>query len=137
MWVTYQDIQDAWVGGLIPAQQATVETLISYAEEQVLDAYPLIQGRIDAGTLRIEKIKLVVITAVSRFLRNPAGLTYLQENTGPFGHGLSFGKDQGFWLTDAEISFLAPTKGNKAYQINMLGNDTNPVDTEVVWNDVY
>jgi hypothetical protein len=54
---------------------------------------------------------------VSRVLRNPEGLTYWQQNTGPFGQGRSF-DSKDIWLTDEERNLLAPKKRGKAYEVD-------------------
>lgn len=115
MWVTYEDIKNAWVGGALPAGKATVDTYIIYAEEIILSEYPKIQERLDDGRLSIDKVRLVVTNMVLRVLNNPSNLKTWQQTTGPFGSNRSYNNST-IWLEENEKNLLAPKKTNKAFE---------------------
>lgn len=123
-WTTFTDITDRWVGSNAPTDADLVNALILDAEAVILSEFPKIQDRITAGTLSVSVVKMVVSRQVSRVLRNPENLTYWQQNTGPFGQGRTFGKDNDIWLTDDEEELLMPKRLDKAYEFNLAPNPT-------------
>lgn len=118
-WATFTDVTDRWVGTGAPTDEDMVNVLIADAEAVILSEFPKIQDRIDAGTLALAVVKMVVTRQVTRVLRNPENLTYWQQQTGPFGQGRTFGKDSDIWLTSDEEELLAPKKLDKAFQIDL------------------
>lgn len=119
-WATPQDITDRWVGGGTPTDTDLITALIADAESVILAEYPLIQDRIDANTLSQGTVVMVVARMVSRLLRNPEGLTYWQQNTGPFGQGKNYGTgNQDIWMTADEVKLLAPKRKGKAFEVNL------------------
>jgi hypothetical protein len=127
-WATFQDVTDRWVGQNEPTDEDQVNALIQDAEAIVLKEFPRIQDRIDAGTLPLAIVTMVVCRMVSRVLRNPENLTYWQQQTGPFGQGRTFGKETDIWLTSDEEELLAPKLRGKAFEINLAPNATNGGD---------
>lgn len=118
-WATFADVTDRWVGSSAPTDEQLVEALIGDAEAVILSEFPAIQTRIDAGTLPLRLVTLVVCAMVSRVLRNPENLTYWQQQTGPFGQARNYGSSvTGLNMTDDEEEMLAPKKRGKAYEIN-------------------
>lgn len=118
-WATYQDVLDRWVGTDAPTDTDLITTLITDAEAVVTAAYPGIQARITAGSLSEDLVVMVVVRMVSRVLRNPGGLSYYQQTTGPFGQARNFGEDvREVWLTDDEKTLLAPNTRGKAFEVN-------------------
>lgn len=119
-WTTFSDVTDRWVGNDAPTDETLVESLIADAEAVVLAEYPAIQARIDAGTLPLNLVKMVVVRMVSRVLRNPENLTYWQQQTGPFGQARNFGTGNvDIFLNDDEKNLLAPKTRGKAYQVDL------------------
>jgi len=122
-WAVFEDVRDRWVGSNVPTDADLVTALINDAEAVVLAEYPKIQDRIDAGTLPLNLVKMVVVRMVSRVLRNPENLTYWQQQTGPFGQSRNFGAGgSDIWLTTEEISMLAPNRRGKAFEVNLGAN---------------
>lgn len=118
-WTTYQNVLDRWVGSDAPTDIDLITTLIADAEAVITANYPGIQGRIDADTLSEDLVIMVTVRMVTRVLRNPGGLSYHQQQTGPFGQARNFGEDvREVWLTDDEKTLLAPGKRGKAFQVN-------------------
>jgi hypothetical protein len=129
MWATFADVAERWVGPGAPTNQTQVETLIEDAEQVILSEFPKIQDRIDAELLPVERVKMVVVQIVTRFLRNPEGLSSVQQTTGPFSQSRSFAeRSSGLALTDSEIKLLAPTRG-KAFEINLGVNAVAPAES--------
>lgn len=119
-WATFEDVTSRWVGSGAPTDQALVDALIADAEAVILAEYPRIQERIDADTLPISTVIMVVTRMVSRVLRNPEGLSYVQQTTGPFGQAKNYGTTSSdIWLTGDEIKLLAPKRKGKAYEVNV------------------
>lgn len=138
-WATYEDVVARWIGSEIPAQhdEATVETLITDAEAIILSEYPALQTRIDDEAIAIELVKFVVCQMVIRTLRNPENLTYWQQQTGPFGQGKNFSSDSlGIFMTDKEVSLLAPRRKGKAFEVDLGWNTPAPQwAVDEIWTD--
>jgi len=126
-WATPQDIIDRWVGNDVPTDTDLMEALIADAEAVILSEFPKIQERIDDEELSLSVVTLVVSRMVSRLLRNPENLTYWQQQTGPFGQARNYGNGNGdIWLTENELSLLAPNKRGKAFEVNQGYNAISP-----------
>lgn len=118
-WATPQDIIDRWVGNDVPTDVDLMNALIADAESVILAEFPLIQTRIDDDELPLNTVIMVVSRMVTRLLRNPENLTYWQQQTGPFGQARNYGSGNGdIWLTDNELSLLAPKRRGKAYEVD-------------------
>lgn len=117
-WATFEDVTARWIGSGAPTDEALVGALIADAEAVILSEYPAIQGRIDAGKLSEAVVRMVVCRMVMRLLRNPEGLTYWQQTTGPFGQGRSF-DSKDIFLTADEEEMLAPKKRGKAFEVDL------------------
>lgn len=143
-WTSPQDVLDRWVGGSAPTDLDLVQALINDAEAVILSEYPKIQQRINENELAVSTVVLVVSRMVTRLLRNPEGLTYWQQQTGPFGQGRTYGEATDIWLSDNERSLLAPNKTGKAFSVNLGPNATAPTywpfpapyDYDPVWREV-
>ncbi len=131
-WANFADVTDRWVGSNTPTDEALVESLISDAEAVILAAYPKIQDRIDAETLSLRVVTLVVVRMVHRVLRNPENLSYWQQQTGPFGQARNFGGGVDIWMTEDEKTLLAPQSRGKAYQVD-LAPEAGVVGIMPVW----
>lgn len=133
-WTVPQDIRDRWVGIDAPTDDDLLTALILDAEAVILSTFPRIQERIDADLLNVSVITMVTSRMVSRLIRNPENLTYWQQQTGPFGQGRTFGKDQDIWLTQDERLMLAPTNSGKAFSFNSAPDMASPeVDVDLLW----
>lgn len=121
-WASFNDVVDRWVGPSTPTDEDLVTALIADAEAVILSEYPKIQERIDASTLPLQVVTMVVCRMVSRVLRNPENLSYWQQQTGPFGQGRTYGDDRDIWLTGDEIKLLAPKKRGKAFELDLAPN---------------
>jgi hypothetical protein len=124
-WTNYKDVVDRWVGDDKPTDEDLITALILDAEAVILAEYPAIQGRIDANTLSVNTVIMVVCRMVSRLLRNPEGLTYWQQQTGPFGQARNYGSSGAdIWMTAEEEELLAPKRRGKAFELNQAPNPT-------------
>lgn len=137
-WTNYQDVLDRWVGEDKPTDTALISALILDAEAVILSEYPAIQGRITAGTLSEATVVMVVCRMVSRLLRNPEGLTYWQQQTGPFGQARNYGSSgSDIWLTNDEEELLAPKKRGKAYELNLAPNPSPGNNVVLINGNTY
>lgn len=119
-WATPEDVQNRWVGSGAPIDTDLVQALINDAEAVILAEYPKIQDRIDAGSLPLGMVVMVACRMVTRVLRNPEGLTYWQQNTGPFGQGKNYGSGNAdIWMTADEEEMLAPKRKGKAFEVDL------------------
>lgn len=142
-WATPQDVIDRWVGPGAPTDTDQLQALLDDAEAIVLKEYPGIQDRIDGGSLNEDLVTMVVCRMVTRLLRNPEGLTYWQQQTGPFGQARNFG-DAGtdIWMTVAERELLRAVSGGKSFAVNLGPNAVSPpydVNTDLedlVWRNL-
>jgi hypothetical protein len=143
-WTTFADVTTRWVGSGVPTDETLVDALIEDAEAVILSVYPGIQARIDATTLSEAVVTMVTVRMVSRLLRNPEGLTYWQQQTGPFGQGRNFGSNVDIWITEDERTLLAPQVRGKAFSVNLGPNAIDgrysivmspPSTDEPVWID--
>lgn len=125
-WATFGDVTNRWVGQNAPTDEDIVNALILDAEAVILSEYPAIQDRIDAETLNLDVVTMVVCRMVSRVLRNPENLTYWQQQTGPYGQSRNFGTEgSDIWLTEEEKEMLAPKKRGKAFEFDLAPNATS------------
>ena len=132
-WATPQDVIDRWVGNDVPTDLDLVQALINDAEAVILAEYPKIQDRIDDDELPLATVVMVESRMVMRLLRNPEGLTYWQQTTGPFGQARNFGTgNSDIWLTENEISILAPKSRGKAFEVNQ-GVDAVGGSVDYIW----
>jgi hypothetical protein len=132
-WATPQDILDRWVGNDVPTDLDLVQALINDAEAVILAEYPKIQDRIDADELPFNTVVMVQSRMVMRLLRNPENLTYWQQQTGPFGQARNFGTGNAdIWLSDNELSLLAPKSRGKAYEVDQ-GVDAVGGSVDYIW----
>lgn len=132
-WATFADVTDRWVGSNQPTDEALVESLIGDAEAVVLSYYPKIQDRIDANTLPLAVVTMVVVRMVSRVLRNPENLSYWQQQTGPFGQARNFGSNVDIWMTEDEKELLAPKRLGKAFEIDQAPNAGLTIVLDPLW----
>lgn len=117
-WANFTDVTSRWVGNDVPTDEELVTALIADAETVILSVYPRIQERIDADTLSLDTLKLVVIRMVSRVLRNPENVSYIQQSTGPFSQGKNYGTvSSDIWLSSEERTMLAPSSRGKAFSL--------------------
>lgn len=122
-WTSPADVEARWVGGGFNFDPSLVGLLIEDAENVILARFPRIQERVTAGTLSQDAITLVTVRMVSRVLRNPENLTYVQQTTGPFGQARNYGSTSSdIWLTDDELRMLAPVTRGKAYSFSQAPN---------------
>ncbi len=134
-WTTPEDILDRWVGSGAPTDEDLLQALINDAEAIVLAEYPKIQERIDEAELSIEVIKMVVSRMVTRVLRNPDSVSYLQQMTGPFSQAKNFGDNLDIWMSENEKSLLAPKRTGKAYEVDQ-GWNARPAVDDLIWLEV-
>lgn len=134
-WATFEDVLDRWVGDDVPTDTDVITALIGDAETVIKATYPGIQARIDAETISLDVVVMVVVRMVTRVLRNPGNVTYLQRTVGPFGQAQNFGDKLDVWLSDEEKTLLAPSNRGKAYEVNQ-GYDAATLAADTVWIEV-
>lgn len=135
-WTTPEDILDRWVGSGAPTDEDLLQALINDAEAIVLAEYPKIQERINDNELPLEMVKMVVSRMVTRVLRNPDSVSYLQQMTGPFSQAKNFGTENvDIWMSENEKQLLAPKRRGKAYEVDQ-GWNARPSIQDLIWLEV-
>jgi hypothetical protein len=136
-WTTSDDVIESWIGDGAPTDADLVDVWVARAERLVRARVPDVQDRIDAGeTDLLGTVVDVVVAAVSRVFRNPAGVRQWQETTGPFSTGGTYagGGAKGLELTPDEVSRLRGTgRRPTAYMVDLLPDDAGesyPADQE-------
>lgn len=126
-WTSAQDVLDRWVGEGKPSDNDIIDVLISDAEAIIISEFPKIQERLDANTLPDNIVKMVVSHMVSRAIRNPENVTYLQQSVGSFSQAKNYGTGMtGLYLTDQEKKLLSPNlQKGKAFNVNTAPNMLN------------
>jgi hypothetical protein len=136
-WTSAQDVLDRWVGTDKPTDEDLIEVLISDAEAIILSHYPAIQDRITSGSLPINIVKLVVSRMVTRTLKNPENVTYIQQNVGSFSQAKNYGGVPVGTLTTEDKELLNPnTQKGKAFSLNTAPNIGKSLDPWLMW-DLY
>jgi hypothetical protein len=134
-WATFEDVTSRWVGDDVPTDETLVEVLLGDAEQVILASFPGIQARIDSESIPVERVRLVVVSMVSRLLRNPEWVRSIQETVGPFSHSKTFmGDDSGLFLSERERGLLSPSNSRRAFEVDLGWDAGNP--SELVWLDV-
>jgi hypothetical protein len=142
VWTNYADVTDRWVGGSVPADEATITTLISDAEDTILREFPDIEDRIDAGTLPVSRVVKVAARMVIRHLRNPTGQRSTSQGAGPFQQSITYGGDEpgAMYLTDADRYELAgpSSQSGKAASLDMTPSSYSYVvdPDEFLWTRI-
>lgn len=132
-WADPQDIIDRWIGNDPPTDTDLLTALIADAESVIKSKYPSIQTRINAETIPLATVVMVVSRMVTRVYRNPDSVTYLQQTTGPFGQAKNFNSEaMDIWLTDQEVSMLSPANRGKAFEVDQ-GWDAVTTTDDLIW----
>lgn len=104
-YATWADVNDAYELEIPPAAQPRIETLLRYASARLEALVPSLPARVGNGDVDPDLPAGLVVEAVLRVWRNPAGVT--QQSTGPFNR--SFNKDAGrgeIWFDPQAIAQL-------------------------------
>lgn len=127
-WTSPDDVIDAWIGEGEPSDADVVQVWIEKAERLIRRKVPDIQARIDAQEAEVpartdllDAAIDVVVTMVTRVLRNPEGIRQTNVTTGPFTTSKTYGGDTpgGLALTDDELADLQGARGG-AFSIDLI-----------------
>jgi hypothetical protein len=88
-YATWQDVVDTYELPIPAEHQPRIEKLLAQASARLTALVPSLPTRVNAGTVDPELPSSLVVDAVLRVYRNPAGVT--QQTVGPFNR--SFSKD--------------------------------------------
>lgn len=108
-WVTGEDVTNRWVGDGAPEPTNPVLlTKIDDAEEIIGVELPDVGERVEAGTLTVARLRMVVASMVERAFRNPRKMRTDGESTGATSVQLTYSEDKpgALWLTDEERLIL-------------------------------
>lgn len=135
MWTTYNDVQERWIGGSLPADETQIATLIGDAEDTILREFPTIQTRIDNDELPIERVTKVVSRMVIRHINNPTGTRSKTEGAGPYQQTITYGGDEPgtLYLTADDRRELQVNDGRKAFTIDTAPQTAGYVQEYLDW----
>lgn len=124
MWATAADVQDAWIGEGLPADDELIETWLAKAEREMRFRVPDLVARIaedPSGELRATAVD-VAVAMVMRVLRNPEGIRQRNITTGPYTGSETYGGDipGGLALTDDELEKLRGIRAGGAFTIDLI-----------------
>lgn len=91
VWASVADVEAVYEGE-VPDRAAA---LLDRAEVLLASLVPTIAARITAATLDPELVRMTVVDAVIRVLRNPRGYSWEREGDYSYGMPLNVGKDAG------------------------------------------
>lgn len=123
MFATVQDVKSRWLTGDVPATDAQILTLIGDAEDIILGEFPTIEADVSSGAVPTTRVVRVVSRMIHRVLRNPEGFRSVQETTGPFSGGTTFGGDNPgeLYLTDDDRRDIGGRKSKgKAFTVSTI-----------------
>lgn len=126
-WASPEDILDDWIGDDLPDNPKLLERWISRAQRLIRREFPAISERIAAGEPDLaENVRDVIVSMVTRVLRNPEGIRSRSETDGSFTGSITFGGDNpgGLVLTDEERRTLTPPEQrgkSGAYSVHVGG----------------
>lgn len=87
VYATWDDVVTSYELPLPVTAKPRIESLLRQASARLTALVPSLPTRLDAGTLDPDLPGGLVVEAVLRVYRNPAGVT--QQSTGPFSRSLS------------------------------------------------
>lgn len=106
VWAQVIDVQAVYEDD-VPDRTAA---LLDRAETLLRHQVPSIDARITDATLDVDLVRLVIVDAVIRALRNPRG--YSWEREGDYSYGYPLGKGAvaagGIWFLPQELDLLKP-----------------------------
>lgn len=147
-WADHEDVIDLWVS--TPSEPAPtgvdeqIDTLCQIAEYKIKRAFPAIQDRIDADVDEETDIselgelaKYVVVQMVQSLYRNPLGLRYFQQQSGPFGRSGNYGAGASVLMTlsDDQKDMLRPPDfgGATMTDLDSSRDLTGPYSDDTPW----
>lgn len=119
VWASTDDVENTYEGQVPDRTQQLLDNAETLLRRIFRATSPTIAERIlldadEADYLDPELLKMVLVQAVIRTLRNPKGLSW--EREGDYSYGLPIGRPNdvgtnlgGVWFTEQEIDLLKPT----------------------------
>lgn len=110
VWAFVADVEAVYEGD-VPDRAAA---MLDRAETLLKRLVPTIADRIEDETLDAELVRLVLVDAVIRSLRNPRGYQWEREGDYSYGMPLNVGRDGGTGgvsFLDVELERLRPSAG--------------------------
>lgn len=129
-WATVADVEAVYEGSAPDRTSA----LLDRAETLLKSLVPTIQDRIDSTDddhLDPELVRLVLVDAVIRNLRNPRGYSWEREGDYSYGMPLNMGKDSGTGgvaFHPDELKLLRPSAGSTVATIPLGDPYKKPAD---------
>jgi hypothetical protein len=86
VYATVEDVELEYDGTIPPSQIDWVDNKLTSAEVILLNTVRDLPARIDAGTVTIDAVRIVLCNMVIRLLNNPKGIR--TQSAGPFSYTL-------------------------------------------------
>jgi hypothetical protein len=112
VYATWDDVVATYELEIPETQQPRIEMLLRQASARLTALVPSLPARIEAGTLDPDLPGGMVVEAVLRVYRNPAGVT--QQSTGPFSRSLNreAARNTIYFETEEVKALLAESNGS-------------------------
>lgn len=109
---TIQQVKNRWISTDIPPSDEIIEQYIRDACLLLESQAPNIVGQTQDDENVKARVELVICTMVIRALSNPDKIRQLQESTGPYSGGVTFGTETlgGLEVTKEDMKILFPRK---------------------------
>lgn len=121
VYATWQDVVDTYELSIPLAHRPRIEKLLAQASARLAALVPSLPARLTAATVDTDLVSGMVVEAVLRAYRNPAGVT--QQSTGPFSRSLSKENTRGgIWFEAEQVAaLLADDNGSTGVGTFRLG----------------
>lgn len=108
IYATFEDVVDAYELTMPAEHQPRVETLLRYASARLSALVPSLEARVNSGEIDPDLPAGMVVEAVLRVYRNPAGVT--QQSAGPYTRSLNReAAKNDLWFDPDQIQALLAT----------------------------
>jgi len=127
-FATVADVQDLYEVELPAGAEARVQTLLDYASAIYRRAHPSLGAGLSDGSLDPVLVRLAVVNACLRVIRNPGGV--ISETAGEFSYRVDSAMAAGrLSFTAEEMSWGRPPRTGAPRTINLMLPLAPPPDT--------
>ena len=114
-----QDVVARWISSTPVPDTETIRQYLADAQELLAAEFPKLEVKALASIVYKRRAKIVLCRMVLRALTNPDSVRYVQETTGPFSGGITYGAETlgGLQVTDSDRAILNPPKRQKVSSV--------------------
>lgn len=113
------DVVARWISSSPVPDTETIRQYLADAQELLATEFPRLEVEAENSVVYRRRAKIVLCRMVLRALSNPDSVRHVQETTGPFSGGITYGTETlgGLQVTDAERAILAPPKRQTVFTV--------------------